>query len=59
VFNNLTSSALEMACSFWIDASKNNPGDAKGDVLLKMKSAFQQKGILLSPAAQALLLRSE
>lgn len=44
VFNNLTDSALELNASFWVDVSKNDPAYAKDMVLLKVKSAFGEKG---------------
>jgi small-conductance mechanosensitive channel len=56
VFGNLTHHSVEMEGNFWVDTLKNNPADAKDDVLLKLKSALAQKGIVLSPAGQVGLI---
>ncbi len=45
MFNNLTSSALEMTVNFWVDVTKNNPAEAKNSALLNVKSAFSGEGI--------------
>ena len=45
VFNNLTSSAMEMTANFWIDATKNNPAKAKDSALLNVMSSFGKQGI--------------
>lgn len=45
IFNNLTSSAMEMAVNFWIDATKSNAAKAKDAALLNVKSAFGKQGI--------------
>ena len=45
MFNNLTSSALEMTVNFWVDVTKNNPAEAKNSALLNVKSAFGREGI--------------
>jgi small conductance mechanosensitive channel len=58
VFDNLTSSALTLTVNFWIDVSKTNPAQAKDTVLLKVKSAFHQKGIEIPHPVQAVYSKS-
>src|SRR6266498_151313 len=53
VFNNLTNSALELNVNFWVDVTKNDPAHAKGDVLLKVISAFSDEGIEIPHPVQA------
>ena len=57
-FNNLTGSALDLTVHFWIDVSKTNSAQAKDTVLLKLKSAFQQRGIEIPHSIQAASSRS-
>ena len=45
VFNNLTSSAMEMTANFWIDATKTNAAKAKDAALLNIVSVFGKQGI--------------
>lgn len=53
VFNSLTDSAMELNASFWVDVTKNDPVHAKDDVLLKIKSAFNDEGIEIPHPIQA------
>lgn len=46
-FDNLTNSAMELGFNFWIDTRKNDTGNAKDAVLVKIKSAFSDEGIEL------------
>ena len=59
VFDNLTSSALTLTVNFWIDVSKTSPAQAKDTVLLKVKSAFNQKGIEIPHPVQAVYSKSQ
>lgn len=52
-FNNLTSSALELNASFWVDVTKTDPVTAKDMLLLKVKSAFKNAGIEIPHPVQA------
>ena len=52
VFNNLTSSAMEMTANFWIDATKNNSAHAKDSALLTVISVFGKQGIEIPHAVQ-------
>ena len=45
VFNNLTSSAMELIINFWIDATKNKTANAKDSALLNVISVFGKQGI--------------
>ncbi len=45
VFNNLTSSAMEMTVNFWVDATKNKSVNAKDSALLNVMSSFGKQGI--------------
>ncbi|MCI0556622.1 MAG: mechanosensitive ion channel [Anaerolineae bacterium] len=45
VFNNLTSSAMELIVNFWIDATKNKTANAKDSALLNVISVFGKQGI--------------
>ena len=45
VFNNLTSSAMELIVNFWIDATKNKAANAKDSALLNVISVFGEQGI--------------
>ena len=58
VFNSLTDSALELNVNFWIDVTKNDPLHAKDSVLLKVKSAFNERGIEIPHPVQAVYSRS-
>lgn len=53
VFNTLTDAALELNVNFWIDTTQNDPLHAKHDVLLKVKSAFNEQGIEIPHPVQA------
>lgn len=53
VFNSLTDHALELNVNFWIDVTKTDPLRAKDDVLLKVKSAFNEQGIEIPHPVQA------
>jgi small-conductance mechanosensitive channel len=52
VFNNLTSSAMEMTVNFWIDATKNNAARAKDAALLNVISVFGKQGITIPHPVQ-------
>jgi small-conductance mechanosensitive channel len=52
-FTNLTSSALELNISFWVDVTKTDPVTAKDMLLLKVKAAFQNAGIEIPHPVQA------
>ena len=58
VFNSLTDSALELNVNFWVDVAKNNLLHAKDEVLLKVKSAFNEQGIEIPHPVQAVYSRS-
>lgn len=45
VFNNLTSSAMELIVNFWIDATQNKTANAKDAALLNVISVFGKQGI--------------
>ncbi len=53
VFSGLTNSALELNASFWVDVARNDLGQAKETVLLKVKSAISDKGIEIPHPIQA------
>lgn len=53
VFNNLTNSAMELSANFWVNIKQTDPGTAKDEVLLKVKSAFQKEGIEIPHPVQA------
>jgi small-conductance mechanosensitive channel len=55
VFNNLTSSAMEMAANFWIDATKSNSAKAKDAALLNLLSAFGKQGIEIPHPVQRMI----
>ena len=50
-FDNLTNSSMELGFNFWVDAKKNDTGNAKDAALLKIKSAFREQGIEIPPSA--------
>jgi small-conductance mechanosensitive channel len=52
-FSNLTNSALELSANFWVDTRKNDPVHAKEDALLRVTSAFKEKGIEIPHPIQA------
>ena len=52
-FTNLTSSALELNISFWVDVAKTDPITAKDILLLKVKAAFKNAGIEIPHPVQA------
>jgi len=52
-FTNLTSSALELNISFWVDVTKTDPVAAKDMLLLKVKAAFKNAGIEIPHPVQA------
>ena len=58
VFDNLTSSAMELNASFWVDVRKNDPAHAKDVVLLEIKSAFGEEGIEIPHPVQAVYSRA-
>ena len=58
VFNNLTSSAMEMTVNFWIDATKNNSAKAKDAALLNVISVFGKQGIELPHPVQMVYSKS-
>jgi small conductance mechanosensitive channel len=58
-FNNLTSSALELNASFWVDVTKTDPVTAKDMLLLKVKSAFKNAGIEIPHPVQAVYTLGE
>ena len=53
IFNSLTDHALELNANFWVDVTKNDPLYAKDDVILKVKSAFNEQGIEIPHPVQA------
>lgn len=44
-FDSITDSAMELNASFWVDVTRNDPVHAKDDVLLAVKSEFNEQGI--------------
>jgi len=58
VFNNLTSSAMELMANFWIDATKNKAANAKDSALLSVISVFGKQGIEIPHPVQAVYSRS-
>jgi small conductance mechanosensitive channel len=58
VFNNLTSSAMEMTVNFWIDAKKNNAAKAKDSALLNVISVFGKQGIEVPHPVQMVFSKS-
>ena len=50
-FDSLTNSSMELSYNFWVDAKKNDTGNAKDAALLRIKSAFREQGIEIPPAA--------
>ncbi len=59
VFNNLTSSAMEMTVNFWIDTAKSNVAKAKDAALLNVSSAFGKQGIEIPHPVQRIYSGSE
>ena len=59
VFNNLTSSAMEMTVNFWIDTAKSNVAKAKDAALLNVSSAFGKHGIEIPHPVQRIYSSSE
>lgn len=53
VFNSITDHALELNVNFWIDVTKNDPLHAKDEVLLDLKSVFNEQGIEIPHPIQA------
>lgn len=53
VFNNLTNSAMELNANFWVDIKRTDPGKAKDEVLMKIKSALRKEGIEIPHPVQA------
>ncbi|HMD82344.1 MAG TPA: hypothetical protein VKE92_13600, partial [Anaerolineales bacterium] len=58
VFNNLTSSAMEMTINFWIDAAKNKVANAKDSALLNVVSVFGKQGIEIPHPVQLVYSKS-
>jgi small-conductance mechanosensitive channel len=58
VFEKLTSSAMELNANFWVDVTRIDPLQAKDQVLIKIKSAFGEKGIEIPHPVQAVYSRS-
>ncbi len=54
VFNNLTDSAMELNANFWVNIKKTDPGQAKDEVLMKVKAALKKEGIEIPHPVQAL-----
>lgn len=54
VFNNLTNSAMELNANFWVNIKQTDPGQAKDDVLMKVKAALKKEGIEIPHPVQAL-----
>lgn len=59
VFNNLTSSALEMTAQFWIDTTKINSAHAKDAALVNLKSLLGKEGIELPHSTRTIYTKSE
>ena len=59
VFNNLSSSAMEMTVNFWIDTSKSNVAKAKDAALLNVSSALGKQGIEIPHPVQRVYSKSE
>ena len=59
VFNNLTSSAMEMTVNFWIDTAKSNVAKAKDAALLNVSSAFRKQGIEIPHPVQRIYSSNE
>jgi small-conductance mechanosensitive channel len=53
IYNNLTNSAMELNANFWVNIKQTDPGQAKDEVLMKVKSALQQEGIEIPHPVQA------
>jgi small-conductance mechanosensitive channel len=53
VFNSLTDHAVELNANFWIDVAKIDPLHAKDEVLIKVKSTFNEQGIEIPHPVQA------
>jgi len=49
VFVNLANSSMQMNFSFWVDVNQTTTSRAKEIVLLRIKSAFNEKGIEIMP----------
>jgi small-conductance mechanosensitive channel len=58
VFNNLTSSSIEMTVNFWIDATKNKAVNAKDSALLNVISVFGKQGIEVPHPVQMVYSKS-
>jgi small-conductance mechanosensitive channel len=58
VFNNLTSSAMELIVNFWIDATKNKVANAKDSALLNVISVFGKQGIEVPHPVQMVYSKS-
>jgi len=58
VFNNLTSSAIEMTVNFWIDVTKNKAVNAKDSALLNVISVFGKQGIEVPHPVQMVYSKS-
>lgn len=59
VFSNLTNSAMELNANFWVNIKQTDPGQAKDDVLMKVKAALKKEGIEIPHPVQAVYSRSE
>ena len=59
VFNNLTSSALEMTAQFWIDTTTINPARAKDAALVNLKSLLGKQGIELPHSTRTIYTKSK
>ena len=59
VFNNLTSSAMELIVNFWIDATKSKAVIAKDAALLNVISVFGKQGIEIPHPVQAVYSHSQ
>ena len=59
VFDNLTSSAMELIVNFWIDTTKNKTANAKDAALLNVISAFGKQGIEIPHPVQRVYSKSE
>ena len=55
VFNNLTSSAMELTANFWIDTAQNKIVHAKDTALLKIVSEFGKQGIEIPHPVQRVI----
>lgn len=52
VFSNLTNAAMELTGNFWVDITKNDPAQAKDEVLMKVKTSLKKEGIQIPHPVQ-------